>query len=184
MQWGTSYYAVRKHGYTIVRTAPFVGKALALAQNRTQGLSPPPGPLPRGAGRRPSSGSPPDCAVPVGVWTLLRTAQYLRTIAIDEALTRTDGTETLHYLGDALGGTLALTDATGTPTTAYTYAPFGETNQHRHPLGQSRPVHGTGERRDGLVLLPGAVRRARRASSRRPYKDMAPEARPVVQLKP
>jgi hypothetical protein len=69
------YYAVRKHGYTIVRTAPFVGKALALAQEGTQGLSPPPGPLPRGAGRRPSSGSPPDCAVPVGVWTLLRTAQ-------------------------------------------------------------------------------------------------------------
>jgi len=29
-----TYYAVRKHGYTIVRTAPFVGKALALAQNR------------------------------------------------------------------------------------------------------------------------------------------------------
>ena len=70
------YCAVRKHGYTIVRTAPFVGKALALAQEGTQGLGPPPGPLPRGAGRRPSSGSPPDCAVLVGVWRLLGTAQY------------------------------------------------------------------------------------------------------------
>jgi exodeoxyribonuclease V alpha subunit len=59
----------------LVRTAPFVGKALALAQNGTQGLGPPPGPLPRGAGRRPSSGSPPDCAVLVGMWTLLWTAQ-------------------------------------------------------------------------------------------------------------
>jgi len=29
------YYAVRKHGNTVVRSAPFVGKALALAQNGT-----------------------------------------------------------------------------------------------------------------------------------------------------
>ena len=36
---------------------------------------PSPRTLPRGADRRPSSGSPPDCAVPVGVSPILRTAQ-------------------------------------------------------------------------------------------------------------
>ena len=57
------YYAARNTGCTAGRAAPFVGKALALARDNAQWLGPPPGPLPRGAGRRPSSDSPPDCAV-------------------------------------------------------------------------------------------------------------------------
>ena len=74
------YYAARNNGYTAGRAASFVGKALALAKEPRQGLGPPPGPLPRGAGRRPSSGSPPDCAVSEEVSPTLRTAQYIHQI--------------------------------------------------------------------------------------------------------
>jgi RHS repeat-associated protein len=49
---------------------------------------------------------------------------YVRALNIDEPLTR-DGAE--FYLTDALGTTLALTDATGTLVTTYTYEPFGRT---------------------------------------------------------
>ena len=52
------YDAARNIGYTVRRAAPFVGKALALARERLQGLGPPPGPLPKGAGRRPSQALP------------------------------------------------------------------------------------------------------------------------------
>ena len=54
-------------------------------------------------------------------------ATYLRALGIDEALVRTEATDTAHYLGDALGGSVALTTAGGAPATTYTYAPFGET---------------------------------------------------------
>jgi hypothetical protein len=70
----TTYYAARKNGYTVRRAAPFVEKALALARDDPQGLGPPPATLPRGAGRRPSSDSPPDCAVWFGMSPILRTA--------------------------------------------------------------------------------------------------------------
>jgi hypothetical protein len=69
------YSAARNSGYTIRRAAPFVGKALARAPEATQALGPPPGPLPSGTGRRPSSDSPPDCAVLFAVSPILRTAQ-------------------------------------------------------------------------------------------------------------
>jgi hypothetical protein len=52
------YYAARNTGYTVPRAASFVGKALALAHGTAQGLGPPPGPLPRGVGRRPSRALP------------------------------------------------------------------------------------------------------------------------------
>jgi RHS repeat-associated protein len=52
-------------------------------------------------------------------------ASYLRTIAIDEALTRTDPTDTVHYLADGLGSTVALTTAAGGLATTYTYDPYG-----------------------------------------------------------
>jgi RHS repeat-associated protein len=54
-------------------------------------------------------------------------ASYLRTLSIDEALTRTDDVDTVHYLADALGSTVALADGTGTLPTTYTYEPFGRT---------------------------------------------------------
>jgi hypothetical protein len=75
---------------------------------------------------------------------------YLRTLGIDEALSRTDATGTFTYLSDALGSTLALTDATGTPTTAYTYAPFGETTSTGTP--SANPVQFSGRENDGTGL--------------------------------
>ena len=55
-------------------------------------------------------------------------ASYLRTLGLDEALVRVDSVETLHYLADALGGTVALTDSTGGATSTYSYEPFGRTS--------------------------------------------------------
>jgi hypothetical protein len=69
-----TYSAARNLGYTFARAASFAGKALGLAGHAA---SPRPSPraLPRGAGRRPSSDSPPDCAVPGDLSPILRTAQ-------------------------------------------------------------------------------------------------------------
>jgi RHS repeat-associated protein len=77
-------------------------------------------------------------------------ASYLRTLAIDEALSRTDNVGTTAYLADLLGSTLALTDATGTPVTTYTYAPFGETSVSGPPSGS--PSQFTGRENDGTGL--------------------------------
>ena len=77
-----TYSAARKNGFTVRRAAAFAGKTLSLSGEAPQGLSPSRGSspfpriLPSGAGRRPSSGSPPDGAVPVGVPVLFRTARY------------------------------------------------------------------------------------------------------------
>jgi hypothetical protein len=40
------YYAARNNGYTVPRAASFAGKALALAQDVTQGIGPPHAPTP------------------------------------------------------------------------------------------------------------------------------------------
>jgi RHS repeat-associated protein len=77
-------------------------------------------------------------------------ATYLRTLAIDEALTRTEGDTTLAYLTDILGSTLALADSSGAPITAYTYAPFGETSVAGPPSGS--PFQFTGRENDGTGL--------------------------------
>jgi hypothetical protein len=69
------YSAARNVGYTVARGASFAGKALALAGDAARSR-PSPRPLPRGAGRRPSSDSPPDCAVQSTLSPLLGTAQY------------------------------------------------------------------------------------------------------------
>jgi RHS repeat-associated protein len=52
------------------------------------------------------------------------TVSYLRTLAIDEPLSR--GASEF-YLADALGSTMALTTPDGTLETQYTYSPFGDT---------------------------------------------------------
>jgi RHS repeat-associated protein len=49
---------------------------------------------------------------------------YLRSLLIDEVLIR-NGTE--HYIADALGSAIALTNPVGALTTQYTYEPFGQT---------------------------------------------------------
>ena len=71
------YSAARNLGYTFARAASFAGKALGLA-GHVASPRPSPRALPRGAGRRPSSDSPPDCAVPGDLSPILRTAQYAR----------------------------------------------------------------------------------------------------------
>ncbi len=77
-------------------------------------------------------------------------ASYLRTHAIDEALTRTDATGTVTYLADALGSTAALTEPDATLSTGYTYEPFGFT----HASGQPSPnaFQFTGRENDGTGL--------------------------------
>jgi RHS repeat-associated protein len=50
---------------------------------------------------------------------------YLRTLGIDETLTRLDTVDTHHFLADALGSTVVLTDSSGAPATTYTYEPYG-----------------------------------------------------------
>jgi len=76
-------------------------------------------------------------------------ASYLRTLAIDEALSRTEGDATLAYLADVLGSTVALADAAGASVTTYTYAPFGETSIAGSP--SASPFQFTGREQD----LPG-----------------------------
>ena len=51
----------------------------------------------------------------------------LLTGGLDEYFTRTDTSGARHFLTDALGSTLGLTDSNGTVQTNYTYEPFGNT---------------------------------------------------------
>jgi RHS repeat-associated protein len=52
-------------------------------------------------------------------------ANLLTGLGIDEYLTRTDTGGSSHFLSDALGSTVALSDGAGALPTSYTYAPFG-----------------------------------------------------------
>ncbi len=75
--------------------------------------------------------------------------EYLRTLDIDEALSRSDATGTFSYLADGLGSTVAIADATGAPSATYTYAPFGDTAV----TGLSpNPFQFTGRENDGTGL--------------------------------
>jgi RHS repeat-associated protein len=56
-------------------------------------------------------------------------ANLLTGLGIDEYLMRTDSGGASSFLLDALGSTIALSDAIGGLTTSYTYAPFGETSR-------------------------------------------------------
>jgi RHS repeat-associated protein len=76
-------------------------------------------------------------------------ASYLRTLAIDEALTRTDAVETVYFLADALGSTAALTNPTGASTTTYTYEPHGRTAVEGTAVN---PHQYTGRENDGTGL--------------------------------
>ncbi len=75
---------------------------------------------------------------------------YLRGLAIDETLTRTDSTGTTAFLADALGSSVGLADSTGALTTAYTYAPFGDTAASGTP--SANPFQFTGRENDGTGL--------------------------------
>ena len=77
-------------------------------------------------------------------------ASLLAGIGIDEYLTRTDTNGTIHFLADALGSTVALSDGTGVAATSYTYAPFGETSHNGSATGNSFDF--TGREDDGTGL--------------------------------
>ena len=70
-------------------------------------------------------------------------ANLLAGVGIDEYLTRTDANGPSHFLADALGSTVALSDAAGALSTSYTYTPFGETSRQRQRHGQCLRLHGS-----------------------------------------
>ena len=55
-------------------------------------------------------------------------ANLVPGLTVDEWLTRTDAAGARHFLPDALGSSIALTDGTGAVQTSYTYEPFGQTS--------------------------------------------------------
>lgn len=76
---------------------------------------------------------------------------YIRTLSIDEPLTRikADGT-VRHYVMDALGSIIALTDDIGAVKTTYTYDPFG--NVTISGEASDNPFQYTGRENDGTGL--------------------------------
>jgi RHS repeat-associated protein len=83
-------------------------------------------------------------------------ANYLRTLAIDEALSRADASGTQVYLADILGSIMALTDASGIPTTEYTYEPFGASQVSGTP--SVSPFQFTGRENDSSGLYYNRAR--------------------------
>ncbi|MGH9238681.1 MAG: RHS repeat-associated core domain-containing protein [Vicinamibacterales bacterium] len=78
-------------------------------------------------------------------------ANILPSLGIDEWLTRTDGSGTRHLLADALGSTVALSDAMGAVQTQYTYEPFGASSVTGS--ASANPLGFTGREHDGTGLL-------------------------------
>jgi len=76
---------------------------------------------------------------------------YIRTLNIDEPLTRirADGT-VRHYVKDALGSIIALTDDTGAVKTTYAYDPFGKVTITGE--ASDNPFQYTGRENDGTGL--------------------------------
>jgi RHS repeat-associated protein len=77
-------------------------------------------------------------------------ANLLVGLGIDEYLIRTDTSGSSHFLSDALGSTVALSDGTGALPTTYTYAPFGAAS----PSGSvsANAFDYTGRENDGTGL--------------------------------
>jgi len=78
------------------------------------------------------------------------TANLLTGLGLDEYLTRTDTSGASHFLSDALGSTVALTDPGGALPTSYTYAPFGATSPSGSATGNAFDY--TGREDDGTGL--------------------------------
>jgi hypothetical protein len=79
------------------------------------------------------------------------TANLLTGLGIDSPVTRTDGTGARHFLTDALGSAIALTDGTGTVQTQYTYEPFGKATASGQANGN--PYQYTVRDNDGTGLF-------------------------------
>jgi RHS repeat-associated protein len=78
------------------------------------------------------------------------TANLLTGLSVDEIFTRTDPAGSRSLVTDALGSTLALTDASGNVQTQYAYAPFGNTTVSGSPSTNSFQY--TGRENDGTGL--------------------------------
>jgi RHS repeat-associated protein len=68
---------------------------------------------------------------------------------LDEYLTRTEGASTQHYLTDALGSTIRLTDNAGAKLVDYTYEPYGKSSAD---AGSTNALQFTGRENDGTGL--------------------------------
>jgi len=78
-------------------------------------------------------------------------ANYIRTLNIDEPLTRIKSDGTLrYYQTDVLGSIIALTDETGAVKTQYTYDPFGNVTVSGE--ASDNPFQYTGRENDGTGL--------------------------------
>ena len=77
-------------------------------------------------------------------------ATYIRGLSIDEPYIR-KGASDEFYETDALGTSIALTNAAGTSQTTYTYEPFGNTTQTG--TTSSNTFQYTGREKDGTVLF-------------------------------
>jgi RHS repeat-associated protein len=77
-------------------------------------------------------------------------ANYVRTLNIDEPLARITGTTIRYYQTDALGSVIALTDDTGAVKTTYSYDPFGGVTVSGD--ASDNPFQYTGRENDGTGL--------------------------------
>ncbi len=78
-------------------------------------------------------------------------ATFLTGLSVDEAFGRTKGTTKTEYLTDRLGNTVALSDASATLSTSYSYEPYGRVTQTGAPDDNARAF--TGRENDGTGLL-------------------------------
>lgn len=77
------------------------------------------------------------------------TANYIRSLSIDEPFIRKQSGGDEFYQTDALGSALALTDSAGSANTAYIYEPFGKTTT---PGSSTNQFQYTGRENDGTGL--------------------------------
>jgi RHS repeat-associated protein len=75
---------------------------------------------------------------------------YVRSLNIDEPLTRITGATIRHYVTDALGSTVALTDDSGAVKTTYTYDAYG--NATATGETSDNPFQYTSRENDGTGL--------------------------------
>jgi RHS repeat-associated protein len=75
---------------------------------------------------------------------------YVRTLNLDEPLTRITGSTVRHYLKDALGSVMALADDTGATKTTYVYDAFGNVTASGET--SDNPFQYTGRENDGTGL--------------------------------
>lgn len=66
-----------------------------------------------------------------------REIRYLHSLRLDETFCRLEPEGESYYLADGLSSTVALVNASGTPSTTYTYEPFGRTATAGTPSGNS-----------------------------------------------